>query len=196
MVLSITRMEAVISSKVVLVVLGWFLGVLSGHVGEWLARRRERQNLGRAIGAEITSLLAVVHRRRYVEHLEATITRMRETNEANVFAFPVHFNPFQVYESNLARIGTLASPLAELIVRFYAQAAAVLSDVKLGEQWYQNPVPVAVEELIARHVELHALFVDTISLGREIAVRVGSKQPDSTAQRATCSADQKALVPP
>jgi hypothetical protein len=160
------------------VIVGGLIGIAGSVIGiigsfatsvylESIRREAERKSLTGAIVGEISALLEISERRRYVEALSSLIA-MAKAGHPDIsysFVFSVRRNPFIVYDANLSRIGILRVPLPRKIARFYAQASSILEDIAdMREDKFRRDHDESIRVLEG----LLKLFEDTHSLGREI----------------------------
>ena len=155
------------------VVVGGLIGIAGGTAGplclQYFNRKAERISLGGALVSEISGLVHIAERRKYIEGLGQLIA-FAERNPGPphipaTFYFSVRRNPFMVYDANLARIGLLHDPLPRKIVRFYTMASAVLEDIA---DMKEATIPRTRDDSIKSLKSLHQLFGETMELGKEI----------------------------
>ena len=136
---------------------------------ERIRRRAEARSVAGALVGEITALIQIAERRRYIDGLRALIAEARAGNDPNAiywYQFSVRRNPFAVYDANLTRLGMLRDPLPRLLTQFYTQASSILEDIadmREGKLLARNR-----DESVQRLEHLLKLFEDTLVLGREI----------------------------
>jgi hypothetical protein len=154
------------------VIIGGIIGVTGSVVGplclEFVRHRAERKNLTCALVGEISALITIVERRRYIPGLRSLIEVARTNPNLDTsyfYHFSVRRNPFPVYDANVSRIGLLESSLAMNIARFYSQASSILEDIA---DFRERRLPEGRDESVRRLEELLKLFEDTERLGREI----------------------------
>jgi hypothetical protein len=93
--------------------------------------RRESSALARAFRGELSALVVIVEKRRYIGNLRDLITHMHSTREAVNFTIRVHREYFNVFNANIDKIGSLNDQLPERIVGFYVTANSILEDLEL-----------------------------------------------------------------
>jgi hypothetical protein len=160
-------------------VIGAFLGAASSFFGSYALRRREvedeKQNLASAFLGEIEALRLIVEKRHYIEDFARAIEHVRQTGQPYWHGFRTRREPFNVFRENVGKIGMLDSPLPELIVRYYTQGQAILEDMgSISEGTFNH---LDANQCLDALTQIHALFVDTRTLGQQIVSEIKAKYP-------------------
>lgn len=156
------------------VVVGGTLAIVGGFASslfvEWRRDVSKSKKLAFAFKGELQALSSIANKRGYVKHIKSIINAMEETNQPIFVHIHVRREYFNVFNSNVSKIGALKNPLPELIARFYVQANSVLEDL----QSYRDGTwaNVSVESLISSKKELVSLMEETFSLADEIVKKI------------------------
>ena len=135
--------------------------VSSLSIQAWL-HHRERKSLQGALVGEISAILEIISRRKFIPNLQQVIARIEQGEVSTPFVATVTQEYFSVYKSNVSRLGLLRHPLPQKIATFYTQCFAILEDLKI------SPTPITSQERLMMLKELLGLFHSTTSLGEEI----------------------------
>lgn len=113
--------------------IGGLLTFLGGLIGNYFIQRSQRNaelnNLASAFYGEISSILAIVKRRNYVESMTYVLENV-EADEAPEFTYYRGQNEkFRIYESNVSKIGLLPAPIPEKLISFYTLAEVIHDDL-------------------------------------------------------------------
>ncbi len=156
------------------VMAGGVLAIVGGFASnlfvEWRRNATESKKLAFAFKGELQALSSIAKRRGYVEHIKTMIKTMEQTNQPLFVHIHVRREYFNVFNSNVSKIGALKNPLPEMIARFYVQANSVLEDL----QSYRDGTwaSASVESLIRSKKELVSLMEETFSLADEIVNKI------------------------
>lgn len=144
------------------VLIGGSIAFFSNIFIEIFRDRRKVKNIAHAFRGEISALLKIVERRKYIELIEEEI----ENNSMGFVNIPVNRTYFNVYMSNSSNIGLLKPTLTSDISQFYTNANSILEDFEsIRNQDFQFP-----EEghKIEFEKNLLKLLKETVSLGAKI----------------------------
>jgi hypothetical protein len=156
------------------VVVGGVLAIVGGFASnlfvEWRRSVAESKKLALAFKGELSALSLIAIKRGYVENIKAIIESMEETNQPLFVQIHVRREYFNVFNSNVSKIGALKNPLPEMIARFYVQANSILEDLQsyCDGTWANT----SIESLIASKKELVSLMEDTFALADEIVEKI------------------------
>jgi len=162
------------------VIVGGIIAIVGGFGSnlfiEWRRNVDESKKLAFAFKGEIKALTTIVKKRDYVEQIKLMIKAMEQTNQPLFVHIHVRREYFNVFNSNVGKIGSLKNPLPELIARYYVQANSVLEDL----QSYRDGTwsTADVDSLIASKKELVLLMEDTYLLAEEIVATVDKIYPN------------------
>lgn len=116
------------------VIVGGVLAVVGGFAStifvEWRRNNTESRQLAFAFRGELQALSTIANKRGYVEHIQSLIKTMQQTKQPVFARVHVRRDYFNVFNSNVNKIGMLKNPLPELIARFYVQANSILEDLQ------------------------------------------------------------------
>lgn len=119
------------------VIIGGFLAILGGLASniaiEWYRDKTESKRLALAFKGELAALSNIVRKRGYIEIINSMISTMERTGKPEIFYVRVRREYFNVFNTNVGRIGTLKNPLPELVAKFYVQANSVLEDIQSSQ---------------------------------------------------------------
>lgn len=156
--------------EIICVMVGGILAIAGGIIGNYMflisQKNFERDSLKGAFAGEISALISIVKKRKYIENLDQLIKTMKKHQVKLPFYFQVTYNYFNVYEKNVDKIGLLKSPLPELISKVYTQCFSILEDIKQYEKF--NIEEIEFEQLIGHYNELLSLFKDNLETGESI----------------------------
>ncbi len=119
--------------------LGVVIGAAIGLIGQFLTLQltnfRIRKNLASAFAAEITSLIDIAQRRKYLEDIQNVISEIEKSGARDDAPFPpeyayrarVKLEYFTVFSSNSDKLGMLG-PAAADIVTFYTFVKSIMED--------------------------------------------------------------------
>jgi hypothetical protein len=145
-------------------------GFISNYFFEWRSRVTESKSLAFAFRGEVQALCNIAEKRGYLEHIKQIITHMEQSGETIFVHINVRREYFNVFKSNVNKIGCLKNPLPELISRYYVQSNSILEDL---ESYRDGSLGTAnVESMIASKKELVALMEDTLLLGKDIVSKI------------------------
>jgi hypothetical protein len=134
---------------------------------EMFRDKRKARNIAYSFHGEISALLKIVERRRYVEIIERQI----HEKPAGFIIIPVNRTYFNVYMSNISNIGLLESKLTSDISQFYTNANSILEDFEsLRSPDFQL---LEVDE-VEFQKNLLELLKETIELGKKIISDISS----------------------
>lgn len=159
---------------IISVMVGGVLAIGGGFASNLLIELRKNNNeskqLAYAFKGELQALSSIAKKRGYVKYIKEIISLMEIKNEPIFVHIHVRREYFNVFNSNVSKIGSLKHPLPEMIATFYVQANSVLEDL----QNYREGVwaNASVESLIGSKKELVSLMEDTFSLADEIAEKI------------------------
>lgn len=172
---------------VVGVIIGGAINVVSTYCLEGRKQKAESRRLALAFQGEISALLGIIKRRRYVEICQAVIEEMERTQEKIPITVHVRREYFLVFKTNVGNIGLLECPLPQLIAQFYVQANSVLEDMESHRDGTMDEMDVTY--LIEITKEMRALLEETVNVGEEI-IKETTRLPNKSANapRARCSA--------
>jgi len=159
------------------VLVGGIIAIIGGFISnlwfEWRRDRRLRKSLALAFQGEITALLEIATKRRYIDGLKDMLQYIENSGEPTIYHFRARREYFSVYKANVGKIGMLRPPLPNLVDRFYTQANAILEDIEQYEK--TDPSTVDPKALVESYRELLALFEDTLSVGKQVIEEVSNQ---------------------
>jgi sugar/nucleoside kinase (ribokinase family) len=157
--------------------LGGIIAITGSLVGiyatQYFQRKNEGKNIASAFYGEISAILGMIKKRKYIEGAIEALEYMNETGKGQIFHFNYKKDHFKVYEQNISKIGLLNDPLPEKIVLFYTYIFAVLQDIEdISKPDYTFPETAELKELFQ---ELLDISTEIITLGEEILVLIKGK---------------------
>lgn len=154
--------------------LTFFGGWVGGYVSDSRKNKREERNLARAFRGEIAAIRNIAVRRKYAEGLADVIQEIETSQRAWQFSVHVRQKYFNVYEKNVDKIGSLASPIPELIATLYTHANSVLEDFQLIRE---NGVGNSLNEQLDFYRELLEVLRETIRLADKVMEEIDREYP-------------------
>lgn len=156
------------------VVVGGILAIVGGFASnlfiEWRRDASESKKLAYAFKGELQALSGIAKRRGYVKYIKEIIKFIEKTNQPVFVDIHVRREYFNVFNSNVNKIGYLKNPLPEMIARFYVQANSILEDLQsYREGTYSRE---DLQSIIASKNELVSLMEETFLLADEIVEKI------------------------
>ncbi|MDH5700985.1 MAG: hypothetical protein OEZ41_13615 [Nitrospirota bacterium] len=155
----------------------WLLvGALLGGVLNAAVRRyatfKEGKGIALAIQGEITAIIEIVLKRRYLQHLEKFLHQLSDPTYqltgSNIFAPRISQNFFPVFNSLANKIGLLADR-SDSVAGFYTKAKSLIEDIHALEEMRDKIVTGAMDvdrpALLELTKELHDLLHDALRIG-------------------------------
>jgi hypothetical protein len=155
----------------------WLLvGALLGGVINAAVRRyasfKEGKGIALALQGEITAIIEIVLKRRYLQHLETFIHQLSDPahklTSNDIFTPRISQNYFPVFNSLANKIGLLAD-LSDTVAGFYTKAKSIIEDIHALEEMKDNIVSgsnsVDRSELLEVTTDLHDLLHDALRFG-------------------------------
>lgn len=155
----------------------WFLvGVLLGGVGNAAVRRyatfKESKGIALALRGEISAMIEIVLKRRYLQHLEKNLHQLSDPtyqlSAKDIFAPGIPENYSPVFNSLANKIGLLAD-LSDTVASFYTKAKGITEDFhNLGvmrENIAKGSLDIDRSTLLELTTELRDLLHDTMRIG-------------------------------
>ena len=159
------------------VALGGSIGVAGSIVSNWFLEsyRRERlkESAALAFRGEISSLLILIDRRDYINHLKSVKAYMEENREVRNFSFYAEREYFFVYKNYIDKIGLFSNPLPYKITKFYTLASALLEDVERINK--QGLLTANVDEAIRFYDEMANFMEEIVTTGHDIVEIIDSR---------------------
>ena len=152
------------------------LGALLGGVINAAVRRyatfKEGKGIALAIQGEITSIIEIVLKRRYLQHLEKVIHKLSDPAyqlTGNDFFSPrISENYFPVFNSLANKIGLLVGR-SDTVADFYTKAKSIIEDIhalaEMRDKITTGSKDVDRFALLELTKELHDLLHDTLRIG-------------------------------
>lgn len=146
-------------------------GVINAAIRQY-ATFKEAKGIALALQGEITAIIEIVLKRRYLQHLEKLIPRLSnptyQLTGKDIFA-PRNFqNYFPVFNSLANKIGLLTDR-SVAVADFYTKAKSIIEDIHALEEMRDKIVRGSMD--IDRHAlleltkELHDLLHDALRIG-------------------------------
>jgi len=155
----------------------WLLvGAMFGGVINAAVRRyavfKESQGIALAIRGEISAIIEIVLKRRYLQHLEKFMHQLSDPAyqlTSNDIVLPrISENYFPVFNSLTNKIGSLGD-LSETVAGFYTKAKSIIEDIHALEEVKDKSAAgsrdVEKKALLEMTTELHDLLHDTMRIG-------------------------------
>jgi hypothetical protein len=155
----------------------WLLvGALLGGVINAAVRRyatfKEGKGIALAIQGEITAIIEIVLKRRYLQHLEKFIHKLsdpaHQLTGTDIFTPNVPQNYFPVFHSLGTQIGLLTD-LSDSVAGFYTKAKSVIEDIhsleEVREKFLNGSMEIDRQTLLELTTELRDLLHDTLRIG-------------------------------
>jgi hypothetical protein len=141
-------------------VVGGIIAIFGSFKLDSHQRNKRRDNLRAAISVEIASIVELVRRQQYAEHLRGFAARVIEfeAGKRRTISLPVRQSYFTVYEQNAVSLGELESSEVVPIVGFYQQARSILDSVLDTEDF---DTEISNSEVASYYAEL-ANYVDNL----------------------------------
>jgi len=137
--------------------------VATTYFAHWMKERSERRSLASAFAGEITGLLEITRRRKYLETIDGLVQ-----DPIQCFKVPANSEYFKVYANNVGNLGKLPVPLPMKVACFYARAESILEDFK-------NPPEIDDAVAIkAFNQELYVLLKETMEIGNSIIAELNA----------------------
>ena len=119
-------------------VIGSFVGAISTFLPNYILERAKSKNESEALKcallAEISAMVQICARRKYVEGLRDVCAHLSGNSEIEEYSYtvivPSHYS--RIYQENCSNIGMLDKDIATEIVRFHQLLDAVVQDVTPG----------------------------------------------------------------
>jgi hypothetical protein len=164
-------------------VYGVLVGVIAGGIITtgatlFLENRKEKKTasaLAHAFRGELKALQAIVRKRRYVEGLRNVVTHVQSSHQPYDFVIRVSHEYFNVFRSNIDKIGTLKNPLPERIAEFYVTANSILEDLKLIAEGLLKGT--TAEGYLEFYSSLLQLFEEAMNNASEIVSIIDEEYP-------------------
>ncbi|MCP1340038.1 hypothetical protein NJR55_10625 [Idiomarina sp. M1R2S28] len=146
---------------------GAFVGGVSTFFPSFLLEKRklrqEKRSVEIAIVSEISALLEVIERRKYVHDLKEDIDYLKQNPDDKIqFAAQVPAHYSQVYQEHISKIGLLHPELSARIIRFHQLIDSVVQDISTD-----GFVAGAGGDLETLE-ELHEILDSAVHVGRKI----------------------------
>lgn len=159
------------------VALGGGIGVAGSIVSNWFLESYRRSKIKKstalAFKGEISSLVELVHFRKYIDHLKETKSYVETNRTPSKVFFSAEYEYFAIYKNYIDKIGLLDDPLPYKITRFYAQANAFLED---AQTLYNHGFPsINIDDIIRFYDEMIYLIEDCMRLGEDITSIINEK---------------------
>jgi len=155
----------------------WLLvGVMLGGVGNAAVRRyatfKESKGIALALRGEMSAIIEIVLKRRYLQHLEKNLDQLsdptHQLSAKDIFAPGISENYFPVFNSLANKIGLLAD-LSDTVASFYTKAKSIIEDIHNLEEMRENIATGSVDfdrsTLLELTTELRDLLHDTLRIG-------------------------------
>jgi hypothetical protein len=155
----------------------WLLvGAMFGGVINAAVRRyavfKESKGIALAIRGEISAIIEIVLKRRYLQHLETIVDQLSDPTyqptSDDIFAPRISENYFPVFNSVSNKIGLLAD-LSETVAGFYTKAKSIIEDVhaleEVRDKIATGSMNVDKQALLDMTTELRDLLHDTLRIG-------------------------------
>ena len=161
-------------SPLIGVLVGGVLAIIGGLVSnlfvEWRRNVVESKRLAYAFKGELQALSSIARKRRYTEIINYYIAEMEKTRQPLFVNIQVRREYFNVFNSNVSKLGLLKNPLPELLATFYVQSNSILEDLQsYREGTWAN---ASVESIIGSKKELLSLMEDTYALAEVIVKQI------------------------
>ena len=112
---------------------GAISAIFPNMIIERLKERRAVKALTGSIVCEVSAILAIIERRRYLEAFEEAIEALRSMpGTVRTFQVIVPDNYFKIYHANLDRVSQIDRSIRDKVATFYQLIEAVIQDVKPG----------------------------------------------------------------
>lgn len=148
-----------------------FVGLITGVFGvlgtHWLWARQvlnERKSVKAALVSEVSALLEVIRKRRYLSALQNSRDRAiaGEIVEGLEALVPDHYN--RVYQQNVTRLGCLPPKDAAQIVRFHQLLDSVRIDISPGGIFTEDAPPLEA------WIEGAAMLEEVVEIGESLVM--------------------------
>lgn len=156
---------------------GWLLvGALLGGVINAAVRRyatyKESKAIALAIQGEISAIIEIVLKRRYLQHLDKIIHKLSDPTHqltvTDIFTPRISQNYFPVLNSLTNKIG-LIDEHSGAIADFYTKVKSIIEDIHVLEEMRHNQrtgaMDVDAKALLDCTQELHDLLHDALRIG-------------------------------
>ena len=148
-------------------VIGSFVGAISTFLPSYILERSRSKNESEALKcallAEISAMVQICGRRKYVEGLRDACIHLSQNMEIEDYSYtvvvPSHYS--RIYQANCSNIGVLEKEVASEIVRFHQLLDAVVQDVTPGGVLSSGAGIVAYDEA-------YNLLTDALDIGSKI----------------------------
>ena len=159
------------------VALGGCIGVAGSIVSNWFLesyrRKRLKESSALAFRGEVSSLLILINRRDYINHLRSVKEYIVENRELVNFNFYAEREYFFVYKNYINKIGLFSNPLPYKITKFYTLASALLEDV---ERLNDQGLPTNnVDHAIRYYGEMISFMEEIVTTGQDVVEIIDSK---------------------
>lgn len=149
---------------------GALVGALGAVVPNWLIerykRRSDREAITSALICEISSMLEIIEKRKFVEGLRSVENDLK-IGETCTFSVKVPEDHSPIYRSLTDKIGFVEKHIAAKIIRFHQLITAVIQDIAPGGH-------IADQGGARDHfTELREILESAIDLGRGLAAEKG-----------------------
>lgn len=155
-----------IISVMVGVIIGGLISFFTTNYLEIRKQAAESKRIALAFRGEIRALLGIIKRKKYIENFQWVIEQMEITQNKYPMHIQIRREYFLVFQNNVSNIGSLASPLPELIAQFYVQANSVLEELESHRDGTLDNI--GIPDLIESVKELRALLQETVAIGEQI----------------------------
>lgn len=156
------------NEAVVLIILGGMLSIAGGAVASWLplflSNRRQRSTLAASLAAEISAIVAICERHKYIEHCNQLLQHMKKNPHVNGVRMHLRQDYTSIFAANLALLGLLPAERAADVVKFYTQIKSLIENAHP-----EAAVPPTPEAAIHHLENQIALLEETMSLGRSVS---------------------------
>jgi hypothetical protein len=152
------------------------LGALLGGVINAAVRRyatfKEGKGIALAIQGEITAIIEIVLKRRYLQHLEKIIQKLsdpaHQLTDNDFFSPRIRENYFPVFNSLANKVGLLVGR-SDTVADFYTKAKSIIEDIHALEEM-RDKFPTGSKEidrpaLLELTTELRDLLHDALRIG-------------------------------
>ncbi|MBA5764677.1 hypothetical protein H2O73_20145 [Vibrio sp. 404] len=128
-------------------------GLVTFFPTKYLEERRAKEfsrQIQNSIIAEVSALMRVIEKRKYVESVEEAIKYLKENPDGQFTLYadiPLHYS--QIYQGQCNNIGILDREVARDIINFYQLIDAIVQDIKLNGTFSTHPSLEAYQESLA-----------------------------------------------
>lgn len=148
-----------------------FGGIINAAVRQY-ATFKEGKGIALALQGEITAIIEIVLKRRYLQHLEKIIQKLSDPAHLltanDIFSPRISENYFPVFNSLANKIGLLTDRSAA-VADFYIKAKSIIEDIHALEEMRDKIVTGAMDidrpALLELTTELRDLLHDALRIG-------------------------------